>query len=89
MQRDLDTMKRMLAFMVAKGCQWVKAQRSKLRPGARALSSAETRAFEPFFEAGVLACVRVALVPLIDDPPFYADLHRLVGVLGICGRPVQ
>jgi len=65
----------LLAFLIAQAPAWIQAERSAHRPTARRLTTGEIDAFRAFIPLAVLAKVRLAAVPVIQNPPFYADLE--------------
>ncbi len=67
---------RLLAFLIARAPAWIEAERSAHRPTGRALAAHEIDALKSFMPLSVLAEVRLASVPVIQNPPFYADLER-------------
>lgn len=61
---------------MARAPAWVQAERSAHRPRARPLAVDEIDALKAFMPISVLANVRLASVPVIENPPFYRDLER-------------
>jgi len=74
--------KELESFLIHNGRIWVQAQWDYHRPGARALTDDEKTAFLPFFGGDILNATRVSVVPIIENPAFYATLPSvLVGQL--------
>jgi len=72
-----DSLTQLIDFLIQGGRQWIRTSQAKHRPDGRALTEDEVQAVGAFFPAPLLAHARVAEVPIIENPPFYADLQRL------------
>jgi hypothetical protein len=68
------TPEQLLAFMIQRGSAWVHAQRTLHRESGRTLTTEEASVLSRFFHPSVLASTRIAFVPKIENPGFYADL---------------
>lgn len=67
----------LLQYLIEHGRTWVQAQRDHHRPSARTLTTTEKAAFRPFFAEPILNSARVKRVPIVENPPFYADLEAI------------
>jgi hypothetical protein len=67
-----------LRFAVQQGTGWVRHQRHKHRRNAVPLSDEEFAQLSRFFEAETLRSVRIAYLPVLENP-------KLVGVLRLVG----
>lgn len=67
----------MLDFLIQNGQVWVEAQRDTYRPRARCLDESEKRALGSFFPSRTLERAHLAVVPQIENPPFYSQLPKL------------
>ena len=63
-----------LAHLIEQGERWIRAQRARHRPEARALYPRTQAALAPFFDAEVLRDARFRSVPVIENPGFYEAL---------------
>jgi len=70
------SLEQLLAFLIAHAPAWIQAERLAHRSVARALTGTEAIALKLFFPAQVLATVRFATVPMIQNPPFYKTLEE-------------
>ena len=64
----------LLQLFTDEGPGWVRHQRAEHRSAGRILSLDEKEQLSHFFEQRVLDKVRIARVPVIPNPPFYAPL---------------
>jgi hypothetical protein len=67
----------LMTFLMENGIQWVESQINKYRSTARNLTEAEKTEFEPFFEQKILHAAGIKLVPIIENPDFYAVLQEM------------
>jgi len=74
-------------FLIASAARWITEQRERHRAAARPISAEMQRALAPHFKAATLDAARVARVPHIANPDFYAglgeapmDLARSAGI---------
>jgi hypothetical protein len=73
------TVDQMVEFLVQRAPTWVRAQRDIYRPRGRPLGLLELAALQPFFDMNLLAELRLAAVPRIENPDFYSEL-AVVGI---------
>ena len=69
-------MEKQLNFLIENGKPWVRSQRTLHRPLAQALSASIRQPLEPYFKPDTLDCVRVRVVPSIENPGFYAEFEK-------------
>lgn len=73
------THRAIIALAPTVGRAWVASRRRRYRRMGRELTREEVAALEPFFDAALLARVRVAQVPKIE-PPIGVSLARRLGL---------
>jgi hypothetical protein len=66
----------LIEYLMAQASGWVRAERELHRQRGRPLPARDFQALSGFLPSDLLAMVRVAEVPRITNPPFYADLQR-------------
>ena len=64
------------AYLISNGAGWVKAQRERFRSLGAPVAAADRSALVPYFDPGLLDLVRVASVPMIENPAFYRELEQ-------------
>ena len=64
----------LVTYFIENGRPWVVAQRELHRPNGRTLTTQESAALLPYFNAATLNSVVIREVPLIENPGFYAEL---------------
>jgi hypothetical protein len=62
--------------MINKGHEWILNQREIYRPTGRPLLPDAQERFLPYFGKHILESARVAMVPRIENPPFYIEFIR-------------
>ncbi len=70
-QLDLDAF---LSDLITEGTAWIRSERQRLRPTARAIESSDRERFATYFRADTLDSVRYQVVERIQNPGFYAGL---------------
>ena len=65
-----------LELLIQHAASWVSTERQTHRATASPLLPELRRRLDPYFNARLLDSLRIALVPVIDNPPFYAELSR-------------
>ena len=63
-----------LVYLIDQGERWVREQRERHRPEARALHPRTQAALAPFFDSELLCDTRFRSVPVIENPDFYDAL---------------
>lgn len=69
-------MEELIEYLIAEGRGWVRSQRKTLRPLGVALQPELKNFYSQYFNEGTLDTVAVCIRPIIENPPFYADLSR-------------
>jgi hypothetical protein len=64
----------MIEHLIRMGSAWIKRQREQYHPRGKPLSPEALKSLTPFFRADTLESVRIARVPLIENPAFYGTL---------------
>lgn len=72
--REMDT-DELVAYLVRHGEEWILAQRELHRPFAGRINEQTRIALGGVFEGMILDRARIRRVPVVENPPFYADLE--------------
>jgi len=67
----------LMGFLTDKAMIWAQSQRSRYRPKGRKLETKEKSELKKFFGQETLDKVRVKMVSVIENPPFYPDLDGM------------
>lgn len=71
-----SAMEGLIQFLIREGRGWIRSQRKTLRPSGRALGPPWKDFYSPYFDRGTLDAIVVCVRPVIENPPFYAELGR-------------
>ncbi len=69
-------MKELIEYLIREGRRWTRSQQETLRPFGAALQPELKNFYSQYFHEETLDTVVVCVRPVIDNPPFYADLAR-------------
>jgi len=70
-------MNQLIALLIGKGQEWIKAQRKVFRPLGRALPDIAIAQLSLYFEEPLLHEVRLVSVPALENPPFLEDYQAI------------
>jgi hypothetical protein len=69
-------MEELIQYLITEGRGWIRSQRETLRPLGMPLQPQWKDLYSAYFDRETLKTVVVCVRPVIDNPPFYADLAR-------------